>query len=37
LVIQRTPYIAIYFVDDSGIRIARLIHGAQKWPPRRRG
>ncbi|WP_374627807.1 type II toxin-antitoxin system RelE/ParE family toxin [Devosia sp.] len=33
LVIQHTPYIAVYAVDDSGVRIIRLIHGARQWPP----
>ena len=32
LLVQHTPYIAVYAVDESGIRILRLIHGAQQWP-----
>lgn len=32
LVIVRTPYIAVYAIDDMGVRIVRLIHGAQQWP-----
>ena len=32
LIVLRTPYIAVYTVDDSGVRVVRLIHGAQQWP-----
>jgi addiction module RelE/StbE family toxin len=32
LVISRTPYIAVYTIDEAGVRIARLIHGAKQWP-----
>jgi len=32
LVIHRTPYIAVYTIDDAGVRIVRLIHGAKQWP-----
>lgn len=32
LVIHRTPYIAIYQIDDRGVRIVRLIHAAADWP-----
>jgi toxin ParE1/3/4 len=36
LVISRTPFIAIYRVRRKirQIEIIRLLHGAQKWPPR---
>lgn len=33
LVIQRTPYIAIYELRGEMVFILRIIHGAQKWPP----
>jgi toxin ParE1/3/4 len=33
LIVLRTPYIAVYGVDEQGVRIIRLIHGAQQWPP----
>ena len=32
LVIQRTPYIAAYFIIDDSVRILRVLHGAQLWP-----
>jgi toxin ParE1/3/4 len=34
LVIVRTPYIAVYVVDDEAeiIEIVRVLHGAQQWP-----
>lgn len=32
LVIHHTPYIAVYAVDDSVVRVLRVIHGAQQWP-----
>ena len=32
LVIDRTPYIAAYRVEDGKARILRLLHGAQEWP-----
>lgn len=34
LVIQNTPYIAVYQPRDTEIVILRLIHGAQRWPPK---
>ena len=33
LVIQRTPYIVAYRVTGKVIRILRVLHGAQQWPP----
>jgi len=35
LVIPRTSYIAIYRVRDDQVFILRIMHGAQRWPPRR--
>lgn len=32
LVIARTPYIAPYQIEDDGVRILRVIHGARIWP-----
>ena len=32
LVIQRTPYIAVYRIMDGSVRILRVLHGAQQWP-----
>ena len=32
LVITSTPYIAVYVVTESTIRILRVLHGAQRWP-----
>jgi len=32
LVIQRTPYIAAYRIDQETVRILRVLHGAQEWP-----
>ena len=32
LIIQRTPYIAVYRIARSTIRILRVLHGAQMWP-----
>jgi toxin ParE1/3/4 len=34
LVVQRTPYIAIYEIRDDVVFILRVIHGAQRWPPK---
>lgn len=35
LVVQDTPFIIVYEVRDDVIAILRVIHGAQRWPPRR--
>jgi toxin ParE1/3/4 len=32
LVIQRTPYIAAYVIEDDIVRVLRVLHGAQQWP-----
>jgi len=32
LVINRTPYIAVYFVSEKSVNILRVLHGAQRWP-----
>jgi toxin ParE1/3/4 len=32
LVIDRTPYIAVYRIDGDTVRILRLLHGAQRFP-----
>lgn len=32
LIIQRTPYIAVYRIAGKTTRILRLLHGAQMWP-----
>jgi toxin ParE1/3/4 len=34
LVVTRTPYVIIYPVDPSEVVILRVLHGAQRWPPR---
>jgi toxin ParE1/3/4 len=35
LVVPRTPYILVYTVGRDYVRIHRVLHGAQRWPPRR--
>jgi toxin ParE1/3/4 len=32
LVIPGSPYLAIYRVRDDAVEIARILHGAQRWP-----
>ncbi len=32
LVIGRTPYIVAYRIQGDGVRILRVLHGAQRWP-----
>lgn len=32
LVIDRSPYIAVYSILGETVRILRVLHGAQKWP-----
>jgi toxin ParE1/3/4 len=32
LVINRTPFIAVYRIDGDVIHILRFLHGAQRWP-----
>ncbi len=34
LVVLGTPYVLIYCVRRSGVEIARVVHGAQDWPPK---
>ena len=36
LVITRTPYLAIYQLEgaDDQILVVRLLHAAQRWPPK---
>lgn len=33
LVVSRTPYVAVYAVEQDEVVILRLLHGAQQWPP----
>ena len=33
LVVPRTPYIVVYTVESDYVRIHRVLHGAQRWPP----
>lgn len=37
LVIPRTAFLLIYRIDEKAqrVEILRLLHGAQKWPPKR--
>ena len=35
LVVPGTPYIVVYAVAADYVRIHRVLHGAQRWPPRR--
>jgi len=30
LVIQRTPYIAVYLVEEDAVRILTVVHGAEE-------
>ncbi len=32
LVIQRTPYVAVYEIKGDMVRILRVLHGARQWP-----
>jgi addiction module RelE/StbE family toxin len=32
LIIQRTPYIAVYSIEGEKVRILRVLHGARQWP-----
>jgi toxin ParE1/3/4 len=34
LVVQRTPYLVAYRIQDDRLRILRILHGAQRWPKR---
>lgn len=33
LVVSGTPYVVVYYVGTSQVEIARVVHGAQDWPP----
>ena len=33
LVVARTPYVIIYRVIATEVRIIRMLHSAQRWPP----
>jgi len=35
LVVPGTPYIIVYAVGADYVRIHRVLHSAQRWPPRR--
>ena len=35
LVVTGTPYVVIYRVEIASVEILRLMHGAQRWPPKR--
>ena len=37
LVVTGTPYVVIYRVEPAAIVILRVLHGAQRWPPRQAG
>ncbi|MGA2412006.1 MAG: type II toxin-antitoxin system RelE/ParE family toxin [Candidatus Binataceae bacterium] len=32
LVFSPLPYVAVYRVKDDAVEIARVLHGAQRWP-----
>ena len=32
LVVNRTPFIVVYRIQDSAVQILRLLHGTQQWP-----
>jgi toxin ParE1/3/4 len=34
LVIAGLPFVVVYRIKEEFIEIARVIHGAQEWPPR---
>lgn len=33
-VVVGTPYIVVYRIEASAVLILRVLHGAQRWPPR---
>jgi toxin ParE1/3/4 len=35
LVVPGTPYVIVHAVGIDYVRIHRVLHGAQRWPPRR--
>lgn len=36
LVVPDLPYIVVYIVNGDIVGVARVVHGARKWPPRPR-
>jgi toxin ParE1/3/4 len=32
LVFSPLPYVAVYRVKDEAVEVARVVHGAQRWP-----
>jgi toxin ParE1/3/4 len=34
LVVTGTPYLVVYRVEPAAVVILRVLHGAQRWPPR---
>ncbi|MEI7932065.1 MAG: type II toxin-antitoxin system RelE/ParE family toxin [Alphaproteobacteria bacterium] len=34
LIVTRTPYLVVYRIGDGIVKIERVLHGAQRWPPR---
>jgi toxin ParE1/3/4 len=34
LPIQQLPFVVVYRVGESAVEIARVLHGAQRWPPK---
>lgn len=36
LVVAGTPYFLVYYIRRDHVEIARVIHGARQWPPRKR-
>ena len=36
LAVTGTPFIVVYRPDPSAVVIVRVLHGAQRWPPKRR-
>jgi len=37
LVVPRTPYVLIYRLAGETVEMLRVLHGAQRWPPRQPG
>jgi addiction module RelE/StbE family toxin len=33
LVVVQTPYLVVYRIAEDAVKILRVIHGAQSWPP----
>ena len=33
LVVPRTPYIVVYFIQGDVVAVTRVLHGRQQWPP----